>query len=154
MNILQEGKMKVILLADVPKLGKKGDIKTVADGYGRNYLIARGLAVMESQGAKKVLDKQNEEAQKLDEENRKKAKELKEILEQRTYEFKVKAKEGKVSGSVSTKQIEEAVKKDGYTIDKRKIIDSEPLNSLGTYDVKIELYKDVIAVLKVILTEE
>ena len=128
--------------------------KQVADGYGRNYLIARGLAVMESEGAKKVLDKQNADAQKLDAENREKAQELKEMLEKRTYEFKVKAKEGKVSGSVSTKQIEEAVKKDGYVIDKRKIINSEPLNQLGTYDVKVELYKDVIATLKVILTEE
>ena len=154
MNILQEGKMRVILLTDVPKLGKKGDIKQVADGYGRNYLIARGLAVMESEGAKKVLDKQNADAQKLDAENREKATELKEILETKTYEFKVKAKEGKVSGSVSTKQIEEAVKKDGYLIDKRKIVDSEPLNQLGTYEVKVELYKDVIATLKVILTEE
>ena len=146
--------MRVILLTDVPKVGKKGDIKQVADGYGRNYLIARGLAVMESEGAKKVLDKQNADAQKLDAENREKAQELKEMLEKRTYEFKVKAKEGKVSGSVSTKQIEEAVKKDGYVIDKRKIINSEPLNQLGTYDVKVELYKDVIATLKVILTEE
>ena len=146
--------MRVILLTDVPKVGKKGDIKQVADGYGRNYLIARGLAVMESEGAKKVLDKQNADAQKLDAENREKAQELKEMLEKRTYEFKVKAKEGKVSGSVSTKQIEEAVKIDGYVIDKRKIINSEPLNQLGTYDVKVELYKDVIATLKVILTEE
>ncbi len=146
--------MRVILLTDVPKVGKKGEIKQVSDGYGRNYLIARGLAVMESEGAKKVLDKQNAEAQKLDEENRKKAQELKEQLEKRSYEFKVKAKEGKVSGSVSSKQIEEAVKKDGFTIDKRKIINSEPLNQLGTYDVKVELYKEVIATLKVILVEE
>ena len=146
--------MRVILLTDVPKVGKKGDIKQVADGYGRNYLIARGLAVMESEGAKKILDKQNADAQKLDAENREKAQELKEALEKKTYEFKVKAKEGKVSGSVSTKQIEEAVKKDGYVIDKRKIIDSEPLNQLGSYDVKVELYKDVVATLKVILTEE
>ena len=54
--------MKVILLSDVPKVGKKGDIKEVADGYARNFLIARGLAVAESAGAKKVLDKQNEGA--------------------------------------------------------------------------------------------
>ena len=79
MNILQEGKMRVILLTDVPKVGKKGEIKQVADGYGRNYLIARGLAVMESEGAKKVLDRQNADAQKLDAENRKKAQELKDM---------------------------------------------------------------------------
>ena len=146
--------MKVILLSDVPKLGKKGDIKQVADGYGRNYLIARGLAVLESEGAKKVLDKQNEEAKALDEKKRQEAIELKNLLETKTYEFKVKAKEGKVSGSISSKQIEEAVRKDGISIDKRKIINSEPLNELGTFDVKIELYKDVIGVIKVVLKED
>lgn len=146
--------MKVILLSDVPKLGKKGDIKQVADGYGRNYLIARGLAVLESEGAKKVLDKQNEETKALDEKKRQEAIELKNLLETKTYEFKVKAKEGKVSGSISSKQIEEAVRKDGISIDKRKIINSEPLNELGTFDVKIELYKDVIGVIKVVLKED
>ena len=145
--------MKVILLSDVPKLGKKGDIKQVADGYGRNYLIARGLAVMESEGAKKVLDKQNEEAKQLDEQKRQEALELKDLLETKSYEFTVKAKQGKVSGSISSKQIEEALKKDGITIDKRKIINSEPLNELGSYDIKIELYKDVIGTIKVILKE-
>lgn len=146
--------MKVILLSDVPKLGKKGEIKQVADGYGRNYLIARGLAVIESEASKKVLDKQNEEAKQLDDENRAKANKLKELLETKTYEFKVKANQGRVSGSISTKQIEDKLKADGIIIDKRKIKDSEPLNTLGTYDVKIELYKDVIGVIKVKLVEE
>ena len=54
--------MRVILLSDVPKVGKKGEIKEVADGYARNYLIARGLAVMESNASKKILDKQKKEA--------------------------------------------------------------------------------------------
>ncbi len=146
--------MRVILLSDVPKLGKKGDIKQVADGYGRNYLIARGLAVMESEASRKVLDKQNEEARILDDKKRAEAQKLKEVLETRKYEFKVKAKEGRVSGSISTKQIEEKLREDGIVIDKRKIKDGEPLNALGTYDVKIELYKDVIGTIKVILVGE
>lgn len=146
--------MRVILLADVAKLGKKGEIKDVADGYGRNFLIARGLAVLESQGSKKVLEKQNEEAKLLDEKNRQEAIKLKELLETKTLVFPVKANEGRVSGSVSSKQIEEALKKDGITIDKRKIKDSGPLNELGSYDVKVELYKDVIGVIKVKLVEE
>ena len=64
--------MKVILLSDVAKVGKKGEIKEVADGYARNFLIARGLAVMESAGSKKILAKQNEEAARLDEQKREK----------------------------------------------------------------------------------
>ena len=146
--------MRVILLSDVPKLGKKGDIKDVADGYGRNFLIARGLAVVESEASKKILDKQNEEAAKLDAEKRNEAQELAKVLEEKTLVFKVKANEGRVSGSISTKQIEEELKKQGIIIDKRKIKDSEPLNALGTYDIRIELYKDVIGKIKVRLVEE
>ena len=146
--------MKVILLTDVPKLGKKGEIKNVADGYGRNFLIARGLAVMESDGSKKILAKQQEEEARLDAQRRKEANELKDILETKTLEFKVKAKEGKVSGSISTKQIEEELKKEGIIIDKRKIKDNEPLNNLGTYKIRIELYKDVVGIIKVKLIEE
>ena len=154
MNISEEKKMKVILLSDVPKVGKKGDIKEVADGYARNFLIARGLAVAESAGAKKVLDKQNEEAAKLDEQKRQEAKALAEELAKKVLTFKVKAKGGKVSGSISTKQIEEELKKEGIIIDKRKIKDNEPLKELGTFDIRVELYKDVIGKIKVKLVEE
>lgn len=146
--------MKVILLTDVPKLGKKGEIKNVADGYGRNYLIARGLAVMESDASRKILEKQQDEAAKLDAQKREEAKELAKVLEGRLLTFKVKAKEGKVSGSISTKQIEEELKKQGIVIDKRKIKDNEPLKELGTYEIRIELYKDVLGKIKVKLEEE
>ena len=146
--------MKVILLTDVPKLGKKGEIKNVADGYGRNYLIARGLAVMESDASRKILEKQQDEAAKLDAQKREEAKELAKVLEGKLLTFKVKAKEGKVSGSISTKQIEEELKKEGIIIDKRKIKDNEPLKELGTFDIRVELYKDVIGKIKVKLVEE
>lgn len=146
--------MKVILLQDVAKLGKKGEVKKVADGYGRNFLLARGLAVVASEKANEVLEKQNEEKAKLDLENRKKAEELKALLASKTLVFEVKASDGKVSGSVSGKQIEEELKKQGIVIDKRKIKDSEPLNSLGTFEVKIELYKDVIGIINVKLVEK
>ena len=146
--------MKVILLTDVPKVGKKGEIKDVADGYACNFLLKRGLAVQESDGAMKVLEKQKEETAKIDAQKRKEAEELKKIIEKTTLEFKVKAKGGKVSGSVSTKQIEDELKKQNIIIDKRKIKDNAPLNELGTYNVKVELYKDVLANIKVVLTEE
>ncbi len=146
--------MKVILLSDVPKVGKKGEIKEVADGYARNFLIARGLAVMASDASKKILEKQNAEAAKLDEQKRAEARQLAEELAKKTLIFKVKAKDGKVSGSISTKQIEEELKKQGVVIDKRKIKDNEPLNALGTFDIRVELYKDVIGKIKVRLVEE
>lgn len=145
--------MRVILLKDVAKVGKKGEIKEVADGYARNFLIARGLAVQESNSSKKILDQQNELAAEKDAENRVHANKVKEEMAKLTLEFKVKASNGRVSGSVSGKQIEEALKAKGISIDKRKIKDSEPLNALGVYNVKIELYKDIVGIIKVKLIE-
>ena len=146
--------MKVILINDVPKLGKKGDVKEVADGYGRNFLIARGLAVLNTDASKKILEKQKEQEAELDAEKRKEANATKDKLANMSLEFMVKANNGKVSGSVSGKQIEEALAKKDIIIDKRKIKDSSNLNELGSYDVKIELYKDIIGVIKVKLVEE
>ena len=112
------------------------------------------MAVAYSDGSAKVLDKQNEEKAIEDERMRKEAMELAERLKGKTYVFKVKSSNGKVSGSVSSKQIEEALKSDGITIDKRKIKDTMPLTTLGDNDVKIELYKNVIGTIKVKLEEE
>ena len=146
--------MRVILLSDVPNVGKKGEIRDVADGYARNYLLARNLAVVASGSSTKILEQQKADEARLDEERRQEALKLKDKLASMVLEFKVKAKDGKVSGSVSTKQIEEELKKQGITIDKRKIRDTEPLNELGTREIKIELYKDVLGTIKVRLVEE
>ena len=146
--------MKVILLSDVKKVGKKGEVKNVADGYARNFLIKNGLAVMESEGSKKVLDKQNEEAKKLDEEKRAEALKLKEVLASKEFVFKVNSKNGKVFNSVSTKQIAEKLLSQGIVIDKKKIKDTKPISTLGYSFVKIDLYKDVVADIKVKLEEE
>lgn len=146
--------MKVILLSDVKKLGKKGEIKNVSDGYARNFLIARGLAVAESDSSKEILAKQNEEAAKEDAANRKDALELKDKIESQEFIFKVNAKNGKVFNSVSGKQIEEELAKKGLIIDKKKIKEPKPISTLGYSNVKIELYKDVIATIKVKLVEE
>ena len=156
MNILRkEGRiMKVILLTDVKKVGKKGEIKEVADGYARNFLIARNLAVASTESSMKVLEKQNHEKAVEDERLRKEALALKEDLKKREFTFRVKAKDGRVFNSISTKQIAEELKKAGITIDKRKIIDNEPVNTLGYTNVKIELYKDVIGEIRVRLIEE
>ena len=146
--------MKVILLSDVKKVGKKGEIKEVADGYARNYLISRGLAVVASEGANKVLAKQNKEKEKQEQIAKQEAIKLKEELSKLELDFRVKAKEGRVSGSVSTKEIAEELKKKGIEIDKRKIVDNEPITSLGYSNIKIELYKDVVGTIKVKLIEE
>lgn len=146
--------MKVILLEDVKKVGKKGEIKEVADGYARNFLIARKLAVAASETSLKVLDKENAIKKAHEEELKKEAEALKAKLAQMTFEFKVNVKNGRVFNSVSTKQLHDELKRQGITIDKRKIIDNEPITSLGYSNIRIELYKGVIGNIKVLLKEQ
>ena len=149
--------MKVILLADVKKVGKKGDVKEVSDGYARNFLIAKGLAVQASADSMKVLAKQNENEAERQASLKAEAEALKTKLEGMTFEFKVNAKNGIVFNSISTKHLQEALRKKDIIIDKRKMIDKEPITQLGYSNVKIELYKgsagQVIGTIKVLLKE-
>ena len=142
--------MRVILKQDVKKVGTKGDIVNVADGYARNFLIARGLAVAETKKSLEILSDQKaveaaEEAKREEE-----ARETAARLEKMLLTFQVKSgKEGKVFGSVSTKQIAEALNKQGIKIDKRKILDTSPIQSLGITKVRVELHKNVIGTIRV-----
>lgn len=148
--------MKVILLEDVKKVGKKGEVVRVADGYGQNFLIKNKLAVLETETGKKIVA-QNQEAKKQEElENKKKAEEVKKTIEELTLEFTLKSgKDGKTFGSISTKHIvEELFKKHEIKVDKRKFIDARPIGALGYTKLKIELYKDVIATITVHLKEK
>ena len=99
---------------------------------------------------KEQIAKKNEETA----ENTAKAEELKERLAKMELVFKVKAKDGKVFNSISTKQIAEELKKQGIEVDKRKFVDKEPINTLGYSNVKVELFKNVIGTVKVKLVEE
>ncbi len=142
--------MKVILKEDVKKVGKRGDIVEVSDGYGRNFLIARGLAVPESKKSLEILGEQKaqeaaDEAKRVEE-----AKEIAAKMEKMMLTFTVKAGEsGRVFGSVSTKQITESLNKQGIKIDKRKILDTNPIQTLGITNVRIELHKNVIGTIRV-----
>lgn len=145
--------MRVILLEDVKKQGKKGEIINVKDGYG-NYLITNNLAVLETKGSKAVLDKQNSLAKAKEEEMIKENKKIKEKLEKMTLDFKVKVGKGdQVFGSISSKQIAMELKDKGIDIDKRKIKIDGPINTLGITMVDIELYKDIVAKLKIHLVK-
>lgn len=148
--------MKVILLSDVKKVGKKGAIVDVADGYGRNFLIAKGLAVQETAKSKQILAQQNKEHALEQEELKQKAIELQENLKEIVLEFKVKAgKDGRVFGSVSTKQIvDQLLKKYSIKVNKKKFIDTAPIQSLGYTIVKVELFKGVVAEIKCHLVEK
>ncbi len=148
--------MEVILLADVKGVGKKNQTVNVSDGYANNFLFPKKLAVKVSKTSVGILAKQKEDARIAEENAIKNAKELTERLKTLEVSFKVKVgKEGRTFGSVSLKQIEEEYKnKYGIVIDKRKFIDKGPLDSLGYYNLKIELHKGIIGVVKVHLEEE
>lgn len=147
--------MKVILLEDVKKLGKKGDLANVADGYARNYLFPRNLAEEATAGGIKQL-KQEKAAL----ENKKKkemglAQEIAGKLSKATVTLKVKSgDQGKLFGSVTSKDISEALKEQQkIEVDRRKIELSEPIKSLGAYEVDIKLAPEVEAKLTVKIIE-
>ncbi|MGN1183019.1 MAG: 50S ribosomal protein L9 [Faecalibacillus sp.] len=148
--------MKVVLLQDVKKVGKKGDIVKVADGYGQNFLIKNKLAVKETATAKKIVEKQKEEEKLQDIANKNKALELKKAIEEITLEFVLKSgKDGKTFGSVSTKMVVEQLReKYDIKVDKRKFIDARPIGALGYTNLKVELYKGVVATIRVHLIEK
>ncbi|MEE0830740.1 MAG: 50S ribosomal protein L9 [Longicatena sp.] len=144
--------MKVIMLSDVKKVGKKGEIVDVSDGYAKNFLFRQKLAVQLTKGSMQTLDEQNRQAELAEQEKEKQAEATKAKLETIVLEFQVKSgKDGRVFGSVSTKQIvEQLAKKHNIRVEKRKIIDSETITSLGYTNVKIDLYKNkVIGVIRV-----
>ncbi len=148
--------MKVILLSDVKKVGKKGEVKEVADGYGRNFLVAKGLAVEATKKSIEVLSEQNEADKEKEKQLEKEAEELKKRLAKLTLEFKVKTGTGgRVFGNVSSKQVVEQLRKQhDIVIDKRKFIDAHSATALGTTIFKVDLFKNkVIGEIKVHLSE-
>lgn len=148
--------MKVILLEDVKKVGKKGDIVNVADGYGQNFLIKNNLAVIANAKGRAILDQQKKEVELQEEVKKDEAMEISRKLEKITLEFALSSgKDGRVFGSISTKQIVAELLK-GYDIkvDKRKIKLDQPINTLGMNKVKVELYRNVIGEINVHISEK
>ena len=138
--------MKVILLRDVKALGKKGDIKEVADGYARNYLLANGLAEPANAGNINsrnhgIKVKLNKEAQALADAEKQAAamKNMKVTLYAKTGD------NGKLFGSVTNGDIADALAKLGYKVDKKKIDVSEPIKALGEHKAKVKIYPKVQA---------
>lgn len=145
--------MKIILLEDIKKKGKKGDILNVKDGYG-TYLVNDSKAIVASSENLRNLDRSNERKKIKEEELIKECEGIKKKLETTKLEFKVKVGAGdKVFGSVSAKQIASVLKGFGFDIDKKSIIINSSLSSLGTHIVDIELHKKVVAKVKVNLVK-
>ena len=140
--------MNIILTKDVKKQGKKGDILTVKDGYGK-FLIQSGSAVLKTETSKNILDKENKERELNEKKLIEECTKLKKELEKLTLIFKVKTgKDDRVFGSISSKQIIESLKDKGYNISKKQV-NMESINSLGFHNVEVFLHKKVSAKIKV-----
>ena len=141
--------MEVIFIKDLKNQGKKGEIKEVKDGFAKNYLIKKGYAVQKTKESLQELNRQNKQKMKEDEEKTKNALEQKKLLEKEKLTFTVKTgAQDKVFGSISIKQITEKLH-DKYKIDKKQINLKNPITSLGFHEVEINLYKDIIAKIKI-----
>ena len=147
--------MEVILREDVGKLGRRGDVVKVAEGYGRNYLLPRGLAMAVTAANKAMIEKER----KAVEARMAKEKAECESLAQRigSLRFVAPRKVGEndvLYGSVTSGDIAEFLKVKGIEIDKRKVLLDEPIKHLGEHDVKIKLHPEVVAGLKVTVSKE
>ena len=142
--------MKIILLQDVRKVGKKDEILEVSDGYANNYLIKNKLAVPLTKRSKEVLDKRLDKEAQDEEAKVASLNQIKKELENKIIPFKVKVgKEDKVFGKVSTKQIALQLKEMGYLIDKKMIKLDTDLDVLGIHELEVILHKKVTFKLRI-----
>lgn len=143
--------MKVILLEDVKSLGKKGEIVNVNDGYARNFILPKKLGLEATSKNLNDLKLQKQNDEKVAQEKLDAAKALAEEIKEKSITVKIQAGvEGKVFGSISSKEIAtEAKKQLNMDIDKKKIVIPDAIKSLGTYNVNIKLHKDVTATIRV-----
>ena len=147
--------MEVILKEDVANLGHRGDVVKVADGYGRNFLLPRKLALQATLANKAVIEQMKSAAVRRSASEKAQAEELVTRLEPLVLSFTRKSGEaGHIFGSVTSADIAADLATRGFEVDRRKIQLDEPLKSLGDFSVAIKLYRDVTAQLKVKVLSE
>jgi large subunit ribosomal protein L9 len=147
--------MEVILKENVEKLGSRGDVVKVAEGYGRNYLLPRKLAIQADAGNKAVVAQMKAASVRRSAKEKSQAEELARQFEGLSATFQRRAGEGDhLFGSVTSGDIAEAIAKKGINLDKRQVQLHDPLKSLGEFTVPVKLHKDVTAHLKVVIEKE
>jgi len=147
--------MEVILKEDVPKLGGRGDVVKVAEGYGRNYLLPRKLAIEASARNKAVIEQMKAAAVRRFAKEKAGAEALAKQFDGVSVSFQRRAGEhDQLFGSVTSGDIAEALEKKGFDVDRRKIQIHEPLKTLGEFTVPIKLHRDVTTHLKVVIEKE
>jgi large subunit ribosomal protein L9 len=147
--------MEVILKEDVNKLGSRGDVVKVAEGYGRNYLLPRKLAIVANDGNKAVIAQMKAAAVRRSAKEKAQAEELSKQFEGLSVTFQRRSGEhDQLFGSVTSGDIAEGVAKKGMNLDRRQIQLHDPLKTLGEFTIPVKLHKDVTAHLKVVIEKE
>lgn len=147
--------MQVILLENVPSLGKAGDLVKVSDGYGRNYLIPQKKALLATEKSLKVIEHQKRQVQQRMDKTKKDAEKMAQQIAKLSCTFtKTVGESGKIFGSVTSMDIENYLKENGMEVDRKKISLEEPIKNLGMFTVPIKLHPEVAAHLKVWVVQE
>ena len=147
--------MQVILLEDVPSLGKAGDQVRVSDGFGRNYLIPKKKALLATEKSLKALEHQKRQVQQRMGKAKKDVERIVQQIETLSCTFaKPVGESGKLFGSVTSMEIEGYLKENGIEVDRKKILLEEPIKNVGMFNVPIKLYPEVTAHLKVWVVQE
>jgi large subunit ribosomal protein L9 len=147
--------MQVILLEDVPSLGKVGDMVKVSNGFGRNYLLPRKKAIVATERSVKILEHQKRLVQHRIGKARKDAELIAQEIGKLSCTFiKTVGESGKLFGAVTSMEIEDYLKENGIEVDRKKILLEEPIKNLGIFNVPIKLHPEVTAQLKVWVVEE
>jgi large subunit ribosomal protein L9 len=142
--------MKIILLKSLKKLGNEGDTVEVKDGYARNFLIPQGLALAATEGSLQWLKEIKSVKSKAEEKKREKFLKAKEAIEKISLTITAEVKEGEeLYGAVNESQILKLLASEGIELDKDSLVIDEPIKRLGVYNLKVNVYPDVEAVLRV-----
>lgn len=148
--------MKIILNQDVPNLGEEGDVCVVKDGYARNYLLPTGAAVLYNKASVAVFKSKAAAIEKRKEAKRLECASLKEKLDNLTLELVLSAGDtGRLFGSVTSAMVQEAIAKNGFTVEKKRIeIASHAIKEVGNYTVRIHLYENESSIVKLVIKSE
>ncbi len=147
--------MKVILQKDIPNLGEAGDIKEVANGYARNFLLPKNLVVMANDSSKKAIEHQNKMIRIKKEKRKKQSEKLMEAISSVELSFSVQVgEEDKLFGSVTTMDIAKQLKEKGFDIDKKKIHLAAPIKELGNFEVPVKIDEGITATVKLTVNKE
>jgi large subunit ribosomal protein L9 len=147
--------MEVILREDIEKLGSRGQVVKVADGFARNFLLPRRLAVPATEANKKIVEQERQAALRREAKEKAAAEELAKMLAAVTLTTTQKAGEAdQLFGSVTAKDIAELLEKQGYTIDRKKIVLDHPIKTLGEHKVTLKLHREVSVEIPVIVNKE